>query len=627
MHLVNDRDKKKTSLLKRIFLGLFLIFAVFSLTGCQSTDKSESYIGTEDNISFSFEYDETSQKTNVSWKSFIQNDTIYNISLFHISFDCYLDDTKLGTRKLIYDISVTHGQTKQLNCRFTADGEVNKAVFNSWNAEYQNLWDTYKPWWIATIVIASVLAVAYLIFMIVEDLELDDIVDLVEDNLWVLLIILPGVVTSIWGSITENWVSSLIVVGGTLSVALIALLGHFVKFLVEEFSPFDVFESVGNFFGDIKDSIGERFYRKGREKGSEGEDDDSFDPSCENVADYVNDKETLMLFPVSDLKDYCRDNEIRGFSTLNKHDLVDLIVSSSNEAKDVTKTTEAKNHQPAKKSSPSKVGKITFDSIAGLDKAKEAFREKVVLPFEHPELFEKFGKKAGGGILLYGLPGTGKTMFAEAASNEVNATFIPVKCSDIKSKWYGESERKIKSIFDKAKKSSKAIIFFDEFEAIGAKRTDDGDNGNNDLVPEILAEMQGVGSSKIKSTIVIIAATNKPWAIDSAFMRPGRFDEKIYIPLPDFEARKALFRIQLKNVPLSSDINFDYLANITNGFNGADIKEVCEKLKMCAIKDSLEKGGDQMVDMEDVKKVEKDIKSSVSQEDIERLQAFEEENN
>ena len=271
-----------------------------------------------------------------------------------------------------------------------------------------------------------------------------------------------------------------------------------------------------------------------------------------------------------------------------------------------------------------KYSKTKFEDIAGLEEAKKAFREKVIMPFLHPEIYEKFGKKVGGGILLYGLPGTGKTMFAEAAANEIDALFIPIKCSDVKSKWYGESEKKVKDIFAKAKKAEKAIIFFDEFEAIGAKRTDDSNNGNNDLVPQILAEMQGVGSSANKGVIIVIAATNKPWAIDSAFMRPGRFDEKIYIPLPDLEARKRLFELQLKKLPISSDLDFDYLAKITDGFNGADIKEVCEKLKMSAINDSLEKGKEQTIGMDDVHRVEHSIKSSVSLEDIERLQEFEE---
>lgn len=214
-------------------------------------------------------------------------------------------------------------------------------------------------------------------------------------------------------------------------------------------------------------------------------------------------------------------------------------------------------------------------------------------------------------------------MFAEAAANEIDALFISIKCSDIKSKWYGESEKKVKDIFTKARKAAKAIIFFDEFEAIGGKRTDDADNANNDLVPEILAEMQGVGTSSEDSTIVVIAATNKPWAIDSAFLRPGRFDEKIYIPLPDYEARKRLFELQLKKLPLSDDLDFDYLAKISNGFNGADIKEFCEKMKMSAINESLEKGEEQTIGMDDVRKVENTMRSSVSLEDVDKLTDFE----
>lgn len=214
-------------------------------------------------------------------------------------------------------------------------------------------------------------------------------------------------------------------------------------------------------------------------------------------------------------------------------------------------------------------------------------------------------------------------MFAEAAANEIDALFISIKCSDIKSKWYGESEKKVKDIFTKARKAAKAIIFFDEFEAIGGKRTDDADNANNDLVPEILAEMQGVGTSSEDSTIVVIAATNKPWAIDSAFLRPGRFDEKIYIPLPDYEARKRLFELQLKKLPLSDDLDFDYLAKISDGFNGADIKEFCEKMKMSAINESLEKGEEQTIGMDDVRKVENTMRSSVSLEDVDKLTDFE----
>lgn len=301
-----------------------------------------------------------------------------------------------------------------------------------------------------------------------------------------------------------------------------------------------------------------------------------------------------------------------------KADLIDAIVADINgdtsvgNADEQSKTTQKTKDKNA----------ITFDDIAGLERAKESFREKVILPFEHPELYKKFGKKAGGGILLYGLPGTGKTMFAEAAANEVDALFLPIKCSDIKSKWYGESEQKVKEVFVKARKSKKAIIFFDEFEAIGSKRTDNSDNANNDLVPEILAEMQGVESSKCESTIVVIAATNKPWMIDSAFLRPGRFDEKIYIPLPDEIAREKLFQLKLKDVP-TMDLDFVEMARMTDGYNGADISEVCEKLKMKGINQSIKDGVEHFITMDDFAALSKEMKSSVSQEDVIRFEEFE----
>ena len=169
-----------------------------------------------------------------------------------------------------------------------------------------------------------------------------------------------------------------------------------------------------------------------------------------------------MSFSKEDLVDWCRDNELSGYSKLNKTELVAFIMNSKNEGENSTEASTTEK-QPLKvnKSSTNKKG-ITFDDIAGLETAKTAFKEKVVMPMKHKELYEKFGKKVGGGILLYGLPGTGKTMFAEAASNELDALFIPVKCSDIKSKWYGESEQKVKEIFNKARKAKNAIIFFDE---------------------------------------------------------------------------------------------------------------------------------------------------------------------
>lgn len=580
---LNIKNEDKKNLLKTIFI-LFFIISIIFLTSCYSTDKKNSYIGTGSNLTYSCSYDAEENKTRVTWKSYIRNDTIYSINKILVQFDCFYNDTKIETKELEYNISVKHGITENINCQFYAEGQINEIVYLSWLAHYLNIWNTYHPWWIATIVVVSILLLAYIILMILLDLDLDDVFEFISEHFFTIISPFLLAIILLLSIYSSNWIPTFIILGGIVVFIILGLVAHLVKYIIEEIS----FASTPS------------------------------NPNWKNIENYINDEEKLCLFSVSDLKDYCRNNNIKGFSSLNKEGLVALICNKNN-----TNEREKKEKISFNQKSIEKKEKITFDSIAGLEKAKQIFKEKVVLPFEHPELFEKFGKKAGGGILLYGLPGTGKTMFAEAASNELNATFIPIKCSDIKSKWYGESEQNVKSIFDKAKKSERAIIFFDEFEAIGAKRTDDRWNVNNDLVPAILTEMQGVGSSSIKSTIMIIAATNKPWAIDSAFMRPGRFDEKIYIPLPDFKTRKSLFRIQLKNLPLAEDLDFDYLAKITDGFNGADIKEVCEKLKMSAIKDSLTKGKEQTIGMDDVKKIEHNIKSSVSQEDIEQLRLFE----
>ena len=585
--------KKIRMLFKSSFLCLSIGGGAIALTGCSSAEeKATSYNFTQISCTYNSEDD----TTKVVWASTLENNSIYDMTEESFKFDLFKDDVFVRTTDYInYSIPVKHGESNTGRRNFTVSGNIDKVELTQWVAKFNSVWSTYIVWFIVVISVVSLVAIAYAIFVFVEDISLGDLFEFIADHIWSVIIIaipfIPYFITASSSSVW-SWVPPLIIGGGILSIIIFILLTHFVKFLIESFSYSSADGYVPN--------------RKTR--------DISFNPSEEDVEDYVNDGEALSQFSVMRLRDYCRENGITGYSKASKGQLISMIMSGES-------LEESNNSTGGQKK---KASKIRFDDIAGLDEVKKAFKEKVIMPFEHPELFEKYGKKAGGGILMYGLPGTGKTMFAEAAANEVDALFIPVKCSDIKSKWYGESEKNVKAIFTKARKASKSIIFFDEFEAIGAKRTENSDNANNDLVPQILAEMQGVGSSSSKSTVVVIAATNKPWAIDSAFMRPGRFDSKIYVPLPDFNARKKLFELQLEKLPISDDLDFDYLANITDGFNGADIKEVCEKLKMSAINESLEKGEEQTIGMNDVYKIEKEIKSSVSIEDITRLKEFEE---
>lgn len=603
------RDKLQMNKIKRLYLFFLLmvvlVISTVFLTGCQSTDKKESYFDTT-GIEYSiFEYDPNTNQTRVIWATTLTNDTIWNFNSFSVTFNLYQDSILVKTETYNYDVSVRHGADYTGKFNFYADNEIDSIEYVSWTANYSSFWETYKIWFIVMISLASVASLIYIIVMIIEDLELSDTFDAIaeffEDYAWVAFcILIPLIGGGIWGIVGSYWVPILIVLGGIIAFVLIALIAHLVKFIIESIADNISFGMGGG-----------RYYEDADES------EEFFDTDVEDIADYIDDRDKLMLFKMEQLKEYCRENGIKGYSSLNKSELVDLIASNSNNENTQTTDKKTTKHTSQKSST------ITFDDIAGLEEAKIAFKEKVVYAFEHKDLYEKYGKKVGGGLLLYGLPGTGKTMFAEAASNETDSLFIPIKCSDIKSKWYGESEANVKKIFEKARKAKRAIIFFDEFEAIGAKRTDDGENGNNDLVPQILAEMQGVGSSNSSSVIMVIAATNKPWAIDSAFLRPGRFDEKIYIPLPDLIARKKLFELKLKEVP-QENLDFDYLAEITEGFNGADIGAFCDKLKMLAISKSIETNAECPITMADVRHIQEIIKSSVSSEDVERLLEFKE---
>lgn len=546
-------------------------------------------------------------------------------------FSLYKDDSIVETKYYKYSIEVKASKSITKSCYFDYNGQIDSAAFVSWNCEYSSFWDTYSAWMITTIVIVSILIVLFIIAELVTGFEfhedvwdfIEDIFDDFEDHWWTLIILaapyIPYLITSLVQG-TWNWVPAAIITGGIVSIPLGALLIILIGYII-----YGIVIAAGGTvllfagFGVHKNRKNKRTKKNKQYNEIVADQNKEFNDGF--VEEYLDDVVMLADLDKKQLVTYCINHHITGYSNKNKKQLAALIYTYHQENPNNEHDSSGDSKESKKTTKKRKSNKITFDDIAGLDEAKNAFNEKVVMPLQHPEIYAKYGKKVGGGILLYGLPGTGKTMFAEAASNELNALFIPIKCSDIKSKWYGESEQNVKNIFAKARKASKVILFFDEFEAIGAKRTDNGDNGNNDLVPQILAEMQGVGSSSSKSMIMVIAATNKPWAIDSAFLRPGRFDEKIYIPLPDFTARKKLFELKLSKIP-TDNVDLDYLSNITEGYNGADIEEFVEKLKQTAINESIKSGKDHLINMDDIKKVETTMHSSVSKEDIERLKEF-----
>ena len=245
---------------------------------------------------------------------------------------------------------------------------------------------------------------------------------------------------------------------------------------------------------------------------------------------------------------------------------------------------------------------IRFKDIAGLDDVKERIKETIVYPFKNPEHYQYYDVPTGGGILLYGPPGCGKTMMAAAAAAECDAMFISIKISDIKDKYVGESEKRIKEVFKLAREHERAIIFFDEMDALATDRSDSSQGHEKSLVNELLAQMDGV-DTKGSNKYLILAATNIPWAIDTALRRAGRFDNSIYIPEPDIAARNKLFEINLKNKPVSKNVNLGELAKRTEGFASAEINQICKEAARIPLRDAIKGKSRREIAMADFEKV------------------------
>jgi transitional endoplasmic reticulum ATPase len=266
---------------------------------------------------------------------------------------------------------------------------------------------------------------------------------------------------------------------------------------------------------------------------------------------------------------------------------------------------------------------LRFDDVAGLDDVKEDIRLKMLYPFEHAELAEKFGINPGGGVLLYGPPGTGKTMLAKATAGEIDATFFRVSPADVLSKWVGEAEQNIKKLFDAAAGEKRAIIFIDEIEALVPARRDEGSSVMQRVVPQILQGMEGF-DKKSRSPVMFMGATNVPWQLDPAVLRPGRFDEKVYIPLPDLAARRKLLEIYLGKRPIADDINLELLADELDGYSGADIKYLCDRAATIPFLRSVagKTGADESITLSVLREVISDTPRSVTPEMLKRFEAW-----
>lgn len=230
---------------------------------------------------------------------------------------------------------------------------------------------------------------------------------------------------------------------------------------------------------------------------------------------------------------------------------------------------------------------VTFKDVGGMEAVKEEIRMKIIHPLVHPELYKAYGKAMGGGILMYGPPGCGKTYLARATAGEIRAGFISVGINDVVDMYIGNSERNLHGFFDRARMERPCVLFFDEVDALGASRSDFRQSAARQLINQFLSELDGVNTSN--EGVLILAATNAPWHLDAAFRRPGRFDRILFVPPPDPAARAEILRIHLKGKPLQ-EIDHDAVSRKTEGFSGADLRAVVDVAVEKKLREAMKEG-------------------------------------
>jgi transitional endoplasmic reticulum ATPase len=254
--------------------------------------------------------------------------------------------------------------------------------------------------------------------------------------------------------------------------------------------------------------------------------------------------------------------------------------------------------------------KINFDHVGGMQKVKEEINIKIIQPLQHPELYKAYGKKVGGGILLYGPPGCGKTHLARATAGQIQSNFVSIGIHDVLDMWQGNSEKKLHEIFELARRQTPCVLFFDEIDALGTNRTDMRHSAAKMLVNQFLNELDGAEFSN--EGLLILGATNAPWHLDAAFRRPGRFDQIIFVHPPDADGRESILKILLKGKPLG-DIDHAAIAKLTDGFSGADLMAVIDRTIEEKLRSSFEHGVPQPIQTKDLLKFAKAIKPSTKE--------------
>ncbi len=263
---------------------------------------------------------------------------------------------------------------------------------------------------------------------------------------------------------------------------------------------------------------------------------------------------------------------------------------------------------------------VRFEDIAGLENVKEQIRLKLLYPFTHKEIASQYGISAGGGMLLYGPPGTGKTMIARAVAGEIDAAFFSITPSEIMSQWVGVAEQNITRLFSEAGSYPLSVIFLDEMESLSPKRRQSGSTIMVRVVPQLLAELDGF--SKRSNPLLLIGATNEPWALDPAMLRPGRLDRLVYVPPPDLPARQKILEMNLKQAPVDELVDLLEIASKCEGFSGADMAELSKRTREKVFSEAVHEGNFRPIRQADLSEVAGSMQPSIRRQEVELYEDF-----
>lgn len=265
--------------------------------------------------------------------------------------------------------------------------------------------------------------------------------------------------------------------------------------------------------------------------------------------------------------------------------------------------------EPSSRTNENSIPRITLSDVAGMETVKRRLQLAFLGPLKNPELRAMYNKSLRGGLMLYGPPGCGKTFVARAVAGELSAHFIAVGLADVLDMYVGQSERNLHELFQEARRNRPCVLFFDEIDALGRKRSLRRDSATRDIVNQFLHELDGIGADN--EGVFVLSATNHPWDVDSALRRPGRFDRTLLVLPPDTPARLAILRSGSEGRPLDRDVDFARLAKDTEDYSGADIVHLCDSAAENAMADSIETGKARPIKHTDYVRALKDVKPSV----------------